>query len=460
MSDAQWLSAMANHTGDSRTFVGEQFVGGAMELAQDLKKLVAKNPERFSALVNQMEATLPPTYFEAILKGLTDSGDGSGRAGTLEQACSVLRRIRDLGVQVDGREVAWAIRALAGRKPYLTTSCRCYVGVALDDRDPESDAWHIGRDEESPINQAINSARGAAATALAQMLFADRSRWSILELTIGQLVEDRVLAVRSVAVESLLAILDTQRSDALTYFKRLAEGAGPILGTHYVERFIQYAIFRDYLAVRPTLMSMLKSLEPHVVQAGARQVALAALWVDEARGDEVVVLEMGEEARAGAATVYARNLSDQTVGAECEKRLRTLFSDESDSVRREASRCWVDLQPDQAASRGSLIGAFAQSLRSASDVSLLSYRLKEARRPLPAEVCDLAEHAIAAFGLKAASIQYAEVGAAGELAVLMVRLHEQTNDPMVRERVLNTMDEMIRAGFYGIDEQLRNQYDR
>ena len=93
-------------------------------------------------------------------------------------------------------------------------------------------------------------------------------------------------------------------------------------------------------------------------------------------------------------------------------------------------------------------------------MSLLSYRLKEARRPLPAEVCDLAEHAIAAFGLKAASIQYAEAGAAGELAVLMVRLHEQTNDPIVRERVLNTMDEMIRTGFYGIDEQLRNQYDR
>ena len=203
-----------------------------------------------------------------------------------------------------------------------------------------------------------------------------------------------------------------------------------------------------------------KSLEPHVVQAGARQIALAALWVGEARGDEVVVLEMGEEARAGAATVYARNLSDQTVGAECEKHLRTLFEDESDLVRREASRCWVYLQPDQIASRGSLIGAFAQSLRSASDVSLLSYRLKEARRPLPAEVCDLAEHAIAAFGLRAASIQYAEAGAAGELAVLMVRLHEQTNDPIVRERVLNTMDEMIRTGFYGIDEQLRNQYDR
>ena len=459
MSDAQWLSEMAKHTGEWPTFVGAQFVGGAVELSQDLKNLAAKNPERFSALVDQMEATLPPTYFEAILKGLSDNGNGSSRAGTLEQVCSVLRRIRDLGVQVHGEEIAWAIRALAEEAlPDDIVQMLCHV--ALEDPDPESDDWHVGRDEESPINQAINSARGAVATALAQLLFADRSRWNILKPTISQLVEDRVLAVRSVAVESLLAVLDTQRRDALAYFKRLAEGAGPILGTHYIERFINYAIFRDYPAVRPTLMSMLESSEPHVVQAGARQVALAALWVDEARGDEVVVLEMGEDARAGAATVYAGNLSNQTVGAECEEHLRTLFEDESDLVRREASSCWVHLHPDQVALRGALIGTFAHSLDSARDVGLLAYRLKEARRTLPAEVCILAERAVAAFGVKATSIQNEEAGAAGELAVLMVRLHEQTSDPVFRELILNTIDEMIRSGFYGIDEQLRQQYDR
>ena len=140
-----------------------------------------------------------------------------------------------------------------------------------------------------------------------------------------------------------------------------------------MERFIHYAIFRDYPAVRPTLMGMLNSLEPHVVQAGARQIAVAALWVEEARGDEVVVLKMGEHARTGAATIYAGNLSDETVGTECEKHLRTLFEDKSDLVRSEASRCWVHLKPDQVASRGSLISAFAHSLASARDGSLLAY---------------------------------------------------------------------------------------
>ena len=131
------------------------------------------------------------------------------------QVCSrSWRRIRDLGVQVHGQEVAWAIRALAEETlpdDIVQMLCR----VALDDRDPEIRRLAYGSDEESPINQAINSARGAAATALAQLLFADRSRWSILEPTVGQLVEDRVLAVRSVAVESLLAILDTSAATHL-----------------------------------------------------------------------------------------------------------------------------------------------------------------------------------------------------------------------------------------------------
>ena len=459
MSDDQWLSAMAEHIAERPIFLGEQVVGGVVELSRDLKKLVARNPSRFSALASRMNATLSPIYFEEILNGLSENGNGSARAGTLEQICSVLRRTRDLGIQVHGREVACAVGALAEETlPDDIVQMLCLV--ALEDCDPESDSWDIEKNEESPITQAINSARGAAATALTQLLFADRSRWSTLEPTVGQLVGDRVHAVRSVAVESLLAVLDTQRSDALSYFRRLSEGAGSILGTRCVERFLHYAIFRDYPAVRPTLIGMLKSSEPHVVQAGARQITLASLWMEEARGEEDLVLEMGEDARAGAATVYAGNLSDPTVGTECENHLRTLFEDKSDLVKGEASKCWMHLSPDQVASRGALISTFAHSLTSARDASLLAYRLRDARQPLPAEICTLAERALEAFGSKAASVRNFEAGVSAELAVLMVRLHEQTNDPVLRERALNAIDGMIRAGLYGIDEQLKQRYDR
>ena len=307
---------------------------------------------------------------------------------------------------------------------------------------------------------SLTSARGAAAEELARLLFADRSRWEILRPTVERLVVDRVLGVRSVAVRCLLAILDAHRSDALTYFEKLITGAKPIRGTPFVEQFVHYSMFRDYTAMRPTLMMMLNSSDPAAVQAAAQQITLAALWIDGARGDEEIVLQLGEGARAGAAYIYAHNLSDKTIGGACEERLRTLFLDESAQVRQAASRWWIELEPDELSSQGSLISAFAESMNSDDDVGTLAYRLKEARQPLSAEVCTLAEQMVRAYGTSAASVESRQAGAAHMLAPLLVRLHEQTSDPLLRERILNVIDEMLRIGFWGIDEQLRQQFDR
>ena len=459
MSDDHWLSAMAKYTNYRSTFRGGRFVGGAVELSRGLTALVRNDPARFVALANRMDATHPPAYFEAILRGLTADENKSVRAGTRDQACSVLRRIAEVGVHVPGIEIARAIGALA-EEAIPDDIVQMLVRVALDDPDPESDKWQNPGSYDDPVTQAINSARGAAAMALGRLLFADNGRWTCLKPAIERLVKDPVLAVRSVAVESLLAILDSHRRDALACFARLAEGADPILGVQFVDRFLHYAIFRDYPAMRPILLRMLQSPHPDTARAGARHIALAALWVEEARDEGDLLLKLGEEARVGAATIYANNLVNATVGQECEERLRGLFTDESAAVRREASRCWFALTPDQVASRGSLIGAFAKSMESGDGTSHLVHRLKESRRPLPPELCDVGKSAVAAYGSKAASIQFAEAGVAHDLAPLMVRLHEESSDPALRKRILDVIDDMVRAGFYGIDEQLTKQYDR
>lgn len=459
MSDDHWLSAMAAYAKPRATFRGGRFVGGAVELSRGLTTLVRKEPARFAALANRMDATHTPIYFEAILRGLTAHENEVGRSGTRDQACSVLRRIAHVGVQVPGREIANAIGALA-EEDLSDDIVEMLVRVAQDDPDPESDKWQEAGGFGDPVTQAINSARGAAATALARLLFADKGRWTRLKPTIQHLVEDPVLAVRSVAVESLLAILDAHRGDAFGCFERLAEGADAILGYQFVERFLNYAIFRDYPAVRTVLRRMLKSSQPAAARAGARHIALAALWLDEAREDGDSLLGMGEVARVGAASVYAHNLSDKTVGVECEKRLRESFVDESEAVRRAAGECWSALGPDQIASRGPLIAAFAQSMDSGSDLTSLVHRLRNTQQPLPIELCDLAERAVLAYGSKASSIHFKEAGVAHNLSPLMVRLHEETSEPALRKRILDVIDKMVRAGFYGLNEQLRKQYER
>ena len=251
------------------------------------------------------------------------------------------------------------------------------------------------------------------------------------------------------AVDCLRAVLNVDKECSLAYFDKLAIDAEPILGTHPVELFLHYAMFLDYLRIRPFLLRMLTSSQPAMVQVAARQIALAALWIEEARGDEEIVLQTGEEARAGATYIYANSLSDKTVGGECEERLRTLFVDEIAQVRQAASRWWAAQEPDELASRGPLISAFAESMDSDDDVSTLAYRLKEAWRPLPAEVCTLAERAIGAYSTRAASVEYREAGAAYMLAPLLVRLHEQTDGPLLRERILNVIDATATSWFLG-----------
>lgn len=457
MTDDEWLSAMAKYSKSGPTRRGNDFVGGSRELSRELEKATSEAPERFAALANRMDVSLAPVYFEAILRGVSRDRGGAGRREGLEQACSVLRRIEALDITVDGVDIARAIETQANEN-VPEDVVAMLLRVARDDPSPESDDG-----SGDPITQAINSGRGAAAVAIARLLFADRNRWSDLKPAVKKLVEDPVLAIRSVAVECLSAVLDSEREDALLLFENLVEGADSILGTHYVERFIHYSVFRDYLRVRPILHSMLASPSTAAVEVAAHQVVIAALWGDteEALEDEHLVLAPGGEARVGAADIYAANVADPTVGPKCEVRLREMFDDDSDAVRRAAADCWGSLTPDQVASRGEFIHTFARSQAFAdSGAGHLIHQLEKAEVPLPIEVCVLAELAVEEYGDKATSFQTAEGGDAYGLSKLMVRLHEETSDPTSRRRILDAIDGMVRAGFVGVDDRLKEQFER
>ena len=462
MTDAHWLAAMDRYRNEREDWSpGRRFVGGAIELSRGLEELVRDDPSRFARLAEQMDGSQNPAYFVAILRGLTGPR-GTGRPGTCEQICSVVRHIAEVGVPGIEDALADAIGTLAD-EDIPEDVVRMLCEIAETAADPHEDDWpnreNSGRGLD-PIEQAINSARGSAAQSLAALLFADRDRWSSLRPTVEKLIADPVLAVRSVAVDCLLAVLDTDREEAFSGFRRLTEGADAILGSHLIGRFIDYALFRDYTAVRPTLAKMLLSSDGAAVKSAARRLTLAGLWIDEAAGDPDRVLNLGDEARVGAATVYAHNVADPAIGAECEERLKNLFLDESEAVRRAAARCWNALEPDELARRGSLLRAYVQSIGPDADVTLLTHALERSHEPLPAEVCDLAERAVVAYGPKAGDITGREAAAAYELGPLVMRLHEETDDPDLRRRVLDVIDDMLRFGFMGMSDRLGEQYDR
>ena len=462
MTDAQWLAAMTRYRNEREDATpGGQIVGGANELSRGLEQLVREDPGRFAQLPEQMDGSQNPAYFVAILRGLTGPL-GAGRPGTWEQICSVLRRIADIAVAGIEDTLADAIGALADEE-IPDDIIRMLCEIAESAADPQQDDWlsrENGNRELAPIDQAINSARGRAAQSLATLLFADRDRWPTLKPTVDKLIVDPVLAVRSVAVECLLAVLDTHRAEALFGFERLIDGAEPILGSDLVERFVGFAKYRDYVAIRPTLVKMLASSESAALKAGARQMTLASLSLEEAREDADLVLSLGGEARVAAAIVYADNVADPAIGAECEERLRTLFTDESEAVRHAAARCWNALKPDELTERSSLLRAYVQSIGPDADVTVLTHALEQSHESLPPEVCDLAERAVVSYGRKAGDIRLREAAAAYDLAPLVMRLHEETDDPDLRRRVLDVIDDMLGFGFLGMNDRLGQEYDR
>lgn len=461
-SDEQWVAKMREVAETGETFQGNAFVGGVHELSQTLEAATRQDPARFASLVDRMDASDRPEYFEAVVSGLTTSKEDSPRSGSLGQAVHVLLQIRDMLVEVHGTTVARAVGALADEPvpgALLDWLCR----LAVDDPDPETDDW-LGPDGPmAPINQAINTTRGTAAEAIAKLLVADTSRWDMLRDTVNQLIVDPVLAVRATAARCLLAILDARREEALSGFRRLIDGADAIAGSHYVEHFICRATRERYADMRATLVQLLESTEPLAVRVGARWIVLSAIPAENsaARADERRVLASGEYARAGAADIYAANILDQEAGQSCVERLAEMFDDESRVVRESAARCWFSLSPDQITEQGALLRAFARS-RAFDDfrLSVLLHRLEEATLPLPAELCEIAERAIESFGDKAASVQHREALDASLLARLLISLLDQTMDPDIKRRVQDSIDRMIEGGFYGVEEELQRRLTR
>ena len=59
-----------------------------------------------------------------------------------------------------------------------------------------------------------------------------------------------------------------------------------------------------------------------------------------------------------------------------------------------------------------------------------------------------------------ADFRHQGTGAAYQIAPLIIRLHEETEDPELRLRVLDVIDDMLRAGFMGMNDQLEKHYAR
>lgn len=413
MRNRHWLSAMRKYSEDRnpRPRPGGRLIGGSIELGRILEKVAQANKPRFARFLLALPDDVNPTYFEHLLSGLccTESENDEERKKLPPSAfaslitnllVSCFERVDRLQGKPSGKQICWSVKTIAARR--LPDSLLAIVAhYAENDPDPEVEVWQQSGDGKTPMYggdphfHGMNSTRGAAAEAITQLLFERPDRLARFDSTIVTLANDRSLAVRSSSIGCLTFLLREHQDIAVQRFLQAIEDADQLLTTHYVERFIHYAQFTHYPALRPLLLRMLGLPDENTRAIAARQVTLAGFKQATAHTDMLEHVMKGDEiCRAAAAEIFANMLAELEWAPKCREFLKILFYDSAEKVIEQADDCWRRIDAEQLAGERDLLESFIESPALSKGVDGLLDKLEKCPLRLPDIILRIPERLI------------------------------------------------------------------
>ena len=437
MTDANWLSAMAQYDQEHSPYANDAWVGGAVELSRTLESQVKQDPARFANLAHQMPDDVNSVYFGAILQGL------NGSDLSVDQIVQVCLRCHRLPGRPLGR--------------WVTNPLVHFQDAILPDEALEMTAWYATQDpdprEGSTDYQGdlmmvgINCARGMAADSIAKLIFQDRRYLEFFKPHLQAMVHDLSSAVRTMVARVLLAALRYDCDFAVQCFVELCAD-DEVLGTPFVEEFLRYGVQTHFDDLEPILSRMLASVDDDVATAGGRQSCLASLTIEEA-------LPLGEQCatgskplRMGAAEVYAANLKVSALRAECEAMLARLFDDSDADISEAAASCFHRFSGRDLVEYADLADRYIKSAAFTTQVNPLIRALEETTANVPELIVSACERY---FDLASADMPNMNVVDTQSVANLVVRAYSQTSERQVNIRCLDLIDRMHLLGLYCLD---------
>lgn len=465
MNDEHWLGAMRKYAGvEHRHDRPFEFSGGEYQLSQSLEEETKNEPMRFAHLAEQMEDTLPVSYFDAILRGVGNciSQKSNVRPSTIdmEHVIQLIRRTHRLPNHPCGQWIAYLI-GKCDTKEWPNDIADIVAWYAVNHQDPKIETWntlsesgqyyHMG----DPYMSGINSVRGSAACALASMLFDKPERLEQLKEAIRSLSHDCSIAVRSCAVEPLLAMMNNDPSTAIIWFNECVAADKALLRVGHAERFISYASYRDYAAIRPVIQAMLNSGIEKSIMIGARQACLAALDIEVAKTDAERVRGGTPTMRKAAADVYSTNVAHKIVGEECRRQLKPFFGDAEAVVRTEAASAFRYISDLSTAMQADLLSGFIEAKPGKEESEPVIRALEDSPIQLPDLVCKFAEMCVDTFRNEAGDITKSGAAEAMDLSKIVIRLYAQTEDKAIQGRCLKLIDDMEQYHFLGLSDELQ-----
>jgi hypothetical protein len=462
MTDDQWVGAMTKYDGST-----DRFRGGPVELSRVLSDLTRRDRMRFAKLALKLPESVDPIYVSAILDGL--GSYAANLAGEAKEADEkelasfpieileqVIHRVHSLPTRPCGSSISHLIERLADRELAAAT-LDALAHYATEDPDPETDIW---KDESrnyyggNPFDHGINTVRGRATIAIGNLVFTGQGRWEQFRPTIERVICDPVISVRVCAVETLIPVLNWDRDEAVRLFNACCKDTEDIWGARPFNDFVNYAIRTHHLELRELLLAALVCSNEEAVKSAASQIILFDLGMDSLSEEAESVRKGNEWMREAACRVYALNIGQAEVGNKCAERIIQFFNDDSDAVRDQIRVAFWKMDGERLRQLEAMILRYIESKSFESDPEELLRVLDDSRAELPNVIVRAAERIVTIIGEKGSNIQFREASTAHSIATLVVRQYAQTTDPALKRKCLDLIDQMERANYTGINDEL------
>ncbi|MDX2039414.1 MAG: hypothetical protein SFX72_22400 [Isosphaeraceae bacterium] len=475
LSDRNWLAVIrgdwSNRSRTSKQMGPDRFGEVNVEMfARDLGRMASLQPARFAQLALRIPVESDPRYPIAVLNALVSrkppnetSDDSTREEATIAQIESIIRRFAFLE---ETREFAMSVcRVIRERHDcdWRDDIVQLLSRLATDHADPLSGpdavtrARNLDPEGESGVWSdveltSINCVRGAAAGAIKALLFDQPNRLGMLQAAVDSLVDDPHAAVRAAAVGLALPIYNIDRAKAVDVFLRACEHPDDQVLTAYdLRRFLGYTILEFAETLRPLIDRMVNSKLGNVAKLGAAWAALG--WVHRGHFDDIMSdrAERTRWQRVGVAEALANAVSEGHDSSDVLERLQALFDDSEKEVRDAASGVFrVASFFDRVSSAPSVADAFLGSEALDDNVDDLLHGLEEfsgSLKPYSSVICGLADRFAGPLASEARDYRTRRPLDAGQLAKVLLRLYEQSEDDRkLRRRCLDAWDVLLRQG--------------
>jgi len=452
MSDQNWLSAI--HAYSSYSLAGSlrnPLVGGPLELSRELETLTMEDPARFSNLIHCIPDDENTVFFEAILRGITDSDLDPHAVVAVCLRCHKLpgrplghwitrpfEQLQDFHLPIEALEmVAW----YAAKNTDIVEDFRAQ-------RPGETATSH----EHGLLMVGLSSVRGAAADTIARLAFTNEEYLEYFEPYLRAMVNDDSVAVRACVARTLLSALRHNRDLAVELFLTLCETDDQLLATHYVELFLKYAVKTHHEQLKPIISRMIESDIEEVATVGARQVCLASLESEESIALASRCASGSTSLRLGVAEVYSANLKLSSFRSRCEEMLGRLFSDLDAEVRRAAAACFEKFEGDDVREFEGLIETYIRSPALSPGRDHLLHALERTTANVPGIILSIGERFFDVVGHDAGDISTSAALGSTQLSKLIVRAYSGAYNPEVKTRCLDLIDKMVLLRALGLDD--------